>query len=95
MKRPLAIEAAARRDLAALPAQYRNSAVGKAYLLLARTLDAGVPARDKAVLTREMRLCLDQLLTLAPPSAAGDFADELKARRETKMTEIRKQAARE
>ncbi len=87
MKRPLGIETAARRDLSALPPMYRNSAIGKAYLLLARTLDVGVPARDKAVLAREMRLCLELLNTLAPPSAADDFVDEVKARREKRMTE--------
>lgn len=86
MKRPLGIEAAARRDLAPMPAEYRNSGIGKAYLLLARTLDAGVPARDKAVLAREMRLCLELLKNLAPDKGAEDFVDEVKARREKRMT---------
>ncbi len=85
-RRPLAVEAAAKRDLATMPAEYRNSAIGKVYLLLARTLDVGVPARDKAVLGREMRLCLEMLHTLAPPSAKDDFVDEVKARREARMS---------
>ena len=91
MKRPLAVEAAARRDLAALEPLYRNSAVAKAYLLLARTLDAGVPARDKAVLAREMRLCLELLKSLSPDMGADTFVDEVKARREAKMAEAASQ----
>lgn len=87
-RRPLSVETAARKDLAALPAEYRNSAVAKSYLLLARRLDLGVSARDAAQLTREMRLCLLALYDLAPAKHENDPADELRAKREERMRSI-------
>lgn len=83
--RRLSVEAAARRDLAALPPLYRDSALGKTYLLLARRLDAGVSTRDAGQLAREMRQCLLTLHTLAPPKRADDPADELAKKREDRM----------
>ena len=82
------VEAAARRDLAALPPTYRNSAVAKAYLLMARRLDAGVSARDTAQVTREMRLCLLALYELTPAKHANDPVDELKAKREQRLQDL-------
>jgi hypothetical protein len=89
------IEAAARHDLAALPPQYRNSAVGKTYLLLARRLDAGVSARDAAQLAREMRLALLALYELAPAQMPDDPADELTARREARMKAAAEKTAKQ
>jgi hypothetical protein len=91
-RRTLSIEAAARKDLAALPAEYRNSALAKSYLLQARRLDAGVSGRDVAMLSREMRLTLLSLYELAPAKHASDPVDELKARREQRMSELPKAA---
>lgn len=84
-RRPLAVEAAAKRDLGSLPPQYRNSAIARAYLMLARRLDAGVSARDASQLAREMRLCLLALYELAPAKQETDPVDELKARREQRI----------
>ena len=84
---PTPVETAARRDLRALPKPYRDGAVGKAYLELARILDAGVPARDAAAVAREMRLCLLTLYDLAPPKTETDFVDEVRQRREKRMAE--------
>ena len=88
MRRPLSVEAAAKRDLAALPPLYRNSAPAKAYLMLARRLDAGVSARDASMLAREMRLTLLALNNLAPARHEDDPVDELKAQRERRMSEL-------
>ena len=85
---PTPVETAARRDLRALPRPYRDGAVGKAYLELARILDAGVPARDAAAVAREMRLCLLTLYDLAPPKAEADFVDEVRLKREKRMREV-------
>lgn len=80
------MEKSARKDLAALPPQYRTSAIAQAYLLLARRLDAGVSARDSAQLAREMRLALLALYELAPAKHDIDPVDELRVKREQRMT---------
>lgn len=87
---PLAVEAAARRDLRAFPPEYRNSAIAKGYLLLARRLDAGVSARESAGLLREMRLTLLTLNELAPPAPEASYTDELQAKREKWMNNLAK-----
>lgn len=81
----LAVETAARKDLRALPPDYRNSAIAKGYLLLARRLDAGVSARESAGLLREMRMTLLTLHELSPPAGEESYTDELQARREKWM----------
>lgn len=89
MRRPvLAVERAARADLRAIPKPYRDSAVAKSYLMLARRLDAGVSARDVVALAREMRMALLTLNELAPPQRADDFVDEIREQREKHMREI-------
>ena len=80
------VERSAKKDLAALPPEYRSSAIAQGYLLLARRLDQGISARDSAQLAREMRLTLLTLNDLAPAKHDSDPVDELKARRETRMT---------
>jgi hypothetical protein len=85
------VERAARGDLKALPPEYRNSAIAKGYLLLARRLDAGVSARESAGLLREMRMTLLTLHELAPPAVEDSFTDELQARREKWMTALPKE----
>lgn len=94
MRRPvLAVERAARKDLSALPLEYRNSAIAKGYLLLARRLDAGVSARESAGLLREMRMTLLTLHELSPPAAEESFTDELQAKREKWMAGLRTESA--
>jgi hypothetical protein len=88
MRSPLNVERAARKDLRAFPPVYRDSALGRAYLLLARRLDAGLSASDTVRAVNQMRLCLLTLTTLAPPSAGEDFVDEFTTRREQRMREL-------
>ena len=85
-RRPHSVEAAARRDLAALPPLYRNSALAGCYLMLARRMDAGVATRDMGQLAREMRQCLMALYQMAPVKEADDPADELARKREERMS---------
>jgi hypothetical protein len=87
-RRKLNAEAAARRDLATLPDQYRRSAVAETYLMLCRRIDAGVSARDAASLTREIRMCLLTLFELAPAQQTSDPLDEVRARREKRLTDL-------
>lgn len=84
-RRPRTIEAAAKQDLAGLPAVYRNSALAATYLMLARRLDAGVPTGMLPQVGREMRQCLLALYQLAPAKPAGDPADEVGAKRVERM----------
>ena len=86
MHRPvLAVERAARNDLKQFPDSYRNSALGKGYLLLARRLDAGVSARDSAALLGRMTQVLLTLHELSPAESPDSTVDQLAARREHRM----------
>lgn len=77
-----AIERKARADLRQLPKDYRESAVGASYLLLARQLDEGVPAREIAAISREMRLCYGQLVEMGGTQKPDSTVDEIRKRRE-------------
>jgi hypothetical protein len=83
-RRTMPVERAARRDLASLR-EYGDSALAMTYLLLARMLDAGMPARDAAAVAREMRLVFMALQELSPAQEGDDQADELRARRQARM----------
>jgi hypothetical protein len=86
VRRPvLAVERAARNDLKQFPDTYRNCAVAKGYLLLARRLDAGISARDSAALLREMRQVLLTLHELSPAESPDSTVDQLADRREKRM----------
>lgn len=89
---PLSIEAAARRDLRAFPPEYRNSAIAKAYLLMARRLDAGLSAGETARLVQQMRMTLLTLNELAPPAPEASHTDELQAKREQWMKNLARAA---
>jgi hypothetical protein len=80
----ISVERAARKDLAALR-EYGGSGLAKTYLLLARQLDEGLPARDAAAAVREMRLIFLALQELSPSKEGDDYTDELRARREKRM----------
>jgi hypothetical protein len=86
-RRPLSAEAAARRDLRALPKDISTGALGTAYVILARRMDSGVSTRDAATLAREMRMALLAMHEMAPPAAEDDFVDELRVKREQRMME--------
>lgn len=79
------VSTAARRDLRSLPRPYRDSAIGKAYVELAEMIDAGVPPKEAASVTRELRLCYMTLEAMAPHKPEDDFVDEVAARREARM----------
>lgn len=86
MRRPvLAVERAARNDLKQFPDAYRNSALAKGYLLLARRLDAGVSARDSAALLGRMTQTLLTLHELSPAESPDSVVDQLATRREARM----------
>jgi hypothetical protein len=87
-RRRLSVETAAKRDINALPDQYKRSAVAESYLMLSRRLDAGVSARDAASLTRELRLCLLTLYELAPAKSPIDPVDEVRHQREQRMSQL-------
>ena len=76
------IERKARKDIRILPADYRDSAVAASYLMLARQLDEGVPAREMAAISREMRLCYAQLVDMGGTEKEDSQVDELRRRRE-------------
>lgn len=80
-----AIERKARADLKTL-ADGGDSAVAASYLLLARQLDEGVPAREVASISREMRLCFAQLREMAGIVKEDSTVDELRKRREERDT---------
>jgi hypothetical protein len=82
--RRLLVESAARKDLRGLP-EYSDSALARIYLMFARSLDCGIPVRDAAAASREMRLIFLTLRELSPPKAGQDYPDEIAERREQRM----------
>jgi hypothetical protein len=77
-----AVERKARADLRSLPKEYRDSAIGQTYILLAMQLDEGVPARELASVSREMRLCYQQLVDMGGVEKPDSKVDELRRKRE-------------
>lgn len=69
------IEKKAKADLRKLGIDERNSAVAAAYILLARTLDEGVPNRELAAMSREMRLTYAQLREMGGTQKPDSFVD--------------------
>jgi hypothetical protein len=78
-------EAAARREIRALPKPYSDGVISKGILALAQLLDDGQTPRDAAALAREIRLSMETLHALAPAKAPDDFVDEVRAKRERNM----------
>ena len=85
-RRRLSVEAAAKRDLQNFPPYMRSGAVATAMLVLARRFDNGVGSRDACLISREVRLCIKTLSELAPITIPDDPLDELRARRDSRMT---------
>jgi hypothetical protein len=80
------IELAVGKDLRAMPAALRQSALAATALDLARDLDAGgMTPRDKAGHARELRMHMNDLTAMAPGERKGDATDEVRARRERRM----------
>ena len=85
---PTPVETAARRDLRALPKPFCDSAVAKAYLELAKMIDAGaMTPKELPAAVREMRLIYMTLDAMAPHKPADDFVDEVQMKREKRMRE--------
>ena len=76
-----AIEASVRREIRSMPADLRASTLATTALLLAKRLDAGLPAREVSGVARELRQNMSSLLERAPAKPQGDLVDELRARR--------------
>jgi hypothetical protein len=86
-RRKGAVESAVARDLKTMPAALRGGAIAAAALKLARELDElPMTARDTAGHARELRMCMTQLADLAPGERKGDVTDEVRERREARMT---------
>lgn len=83
---PGTIEAAVRRELDTLSEKVRDGAQAHAAIMLAVTLDAGMPPRDAAAVSRELRMSMATLAAISPERAEGDIIDDLTARREARLT---------
>lgn len=79
-------ERAVGAELAKLPAFVRDSAAAKAALLLARRLDAGLPASDVTSVSRELRITMAGLAGLAPADAPESLVDDLRDRRAQRLS---------
>jgi hypothetical protein len=79
------LEQAVRRDLKALPENLRWSSLAVAAMKLARRWDAGMPARELAAVSRELRHIMSALDAKAPKKVGTDTADELRARRQRRI----------
>ncbi len=85
---PHPVEDGLRQDLARLPADMRTGGVAQVALFCAQALDTGgLSPRDAAGFARELRLALAQLRDMAPGEVKGDVTDEVRARREKRMTD--------
>lgn len=83
----LTLEESVRNDLATLPLAMRRGGVARVALMAARILDeGGLAPRDAAGFARELRLALAQLREMQPGDVRGDLTDEVKQRREKRLT---------
>lgn len=82
----MSVEAAARKDLANFPPYMRTGAIAACLLTLARRYDNGLGARDACLVSREIRLAIKALSELAPLAIPADPVDELRARREQRLS---------
>ena len=72
-------------DLARMPERLRTSAAGRVAVLLARHLDAGLPAASMTSVTRELRTTLEGLARLAPDDREESVVDDLRLRRAKRL----------
>lgn len=80
-------ERAVKTELKGLPADVANGAVARAMLILAAQADTGeLSARDLAQVLREIRQSAAYLREISPPAGSGDEIDELRQRREHRLT---------
>jgi hypothetical protein len=87
-RRKGANETAVLRDLKALPEDLRKGAIAAVALGLARDLDEdGMTARDKAAMYAQLRMAMVTLREIAPGEARGDHTDEVRERREKRLSQ--------
>lgn len=79
------IEKKAKADLRKLGVDERNSAVGAAYIMLAQTLDEGVPNRELAAMSREMRLTYAQLREMGGTQKPDSEVDRARKANEARV----------
>lgn len=87
-RRKGANETAVLQDLKALPGDLRKGAIAAVALGLARDLDTGdMSARDKAGMYAQLRMAMVTLREIAPGEARGDHTDEVRERRERRLSQ--------
>lgn len=81
-------ETAVLRDLKALPDDLRKGGIAAVALQLAIELDAGnMSPRDFAGVAAQLRMALVTLREIAPGEARGDHTDEVRERRERRLSQ--------
>lgn len=87
-RRKGANETAVQRDLKALPEDLRKGAIAAVALGLARDLDDGdMSARDRSGMYAQLRMAMVTLREIAPGEARGDHTDEVRERREKRLSQ--------
>jgi len=82
-------ELATYNELKTMPAALRRSAIAVSALILSRRIDAQDSTdRDATGLHRELRMHMDDLRDMAPGERKGDATDEVRARREARLTAV-------
>lgn len=83
-------ETAVLRDLAALPDDLRKGGIAAVALGLAQDIDSGaggMSPRDKTGMYAQLRMAMVTLREIAPGEARGDHTDEVRERRERRLTQ--------
>lgn len=81
-------ETAVLRDLKMLPEDLRKGAIAAVALALARQLDTGdMSARDLSDVANKLRMAMVTLREIAPGEAKGDHTDEVRERRERRLSQ--------
>lgn len=83
---PGAMEAAVQAEVNLYPAELRTTPLAVGAVLLARRFDAGLPSQDLAVVAREIRITLRTLGAKAPQEREQSTRDDLRKRREERIT---------
>jgi len=80
-------EKAAYDELKTMPPALRKSAIAVSALILARRIDANASTdRDATGMHRELRMHMETLADRAPGERKGDSTDEVRARREARLS---------
>lgn len=82
------VEAATKRDLAKLPKDLAESALGASALALARELDGGNSATSKSMCAKAHLELMDRLRELAPPEEEKDALNDIEAQRAKRLARL-------